>query len=185
MRQQVRQNTEVDTILALQFVVAWAGEALSQPARLGWWQSDLVDLDGGGHLLSRLAPRTHLWASLQCARRVATVADSKARQSLPDPERVCSLFFWGFEFDERLEARIRQWKMSQTSPAEALKLDLNWNRQQFQSYLEGLAPAPNCTGREILDPFPGKRSEAARTLARSLVPLGPEYSGPYYRVRPV
>ena len=185
MRIKVRQNNEVDTVLALQFQVARAGEALCQPARLGWWQSDLVDAEGGGHLLSRLVPRTHQWAVLECVRRVATFADAKARQQLPDPDSLRTLFFWGFEFDERLDARIKQWKLSLIPPTEALQMELTWDKQQFQSRLEALSPAPDCSGREIVDPFPGKRSEAAKALARALVPLGPEYSAPYYRVRPV
>ncbi|WP_395830945.1 hypothetical protein [Archangium violaceum] len=40
----------LDTILALQLTVAWAGEGRCEPARLGWWQTDLVDEAGGGDL---------------------------------------------------------------------------------------------------------------------------------------
>jgi len=46
----------LDTVLALQLTVAWAGEGLSEPPRLGWWQTDLVDELGGGDLLARLLP---------------------------------------------------------------------------------------------------------------------------------
>jgi hypothetical protein len=49
----------LDEILALQFLVAWAGEGRCKPRRFGWWDTDLVDPDGGGDLLARLAPRTH------------------------------------------------------------------------------------------------------------------------------
>jgi len=58
----------LDEILALQFLVAWAGEGRCKPKRLGWWDTDLVDPDGGGDLLARLAPRTHAWAALEAVR---------------------------------------------------------------------------------------------------------------------
>lgn len=45
-----------DFILALQFTVAWAGEGRSQPKRLGWWDTDLIDEAGGGDFLARLTP---------------------------------------------------------------------------------------------------------------------------------
>ena len=182
MRHQIRQNTEVDTVLSLQFLVAWAGEA---QGRLGWWESDLVDEEGGGHLLARLAPRTHAWAALQCVRRVAFLADARARQQLPDADSVRTLFFWGFEFDERLEDRILQWKRSQTPPQEAFKwpFALEWKREEFEGYLHGLLAAPQLAGREVVEPMPARRSQAAATLARALLPLGTEYLAPYYRVK--
>ena len=33
----------LDQILALQVTIAWAGEGLCDPNRLGWWNTDLVD----------------------------------------------------------------------------------------------------------------------------------------------
>lgn len=57
--------TPYDQILALQFTIAWAGEGRSQPKRLGWWDTDLVDEAGGGDFFARLAPRTHAWAALE------------------------------------------------------------------------------------------------------------------------
>ena len=72
----------LNSILALQVVVAWAGEALREPARLGWWRTDLVDEAGGGDLFRRLLPKTHSWAGLETIRRAATQADLKARSAL-------------------------------------------------------------------------------------------------------
>ena len=46
----------LDAILAVQLTVAWAGEGRSDPPRLGWWETDLVDQDGRGELLKRLLP---------------------------------------------------------------------------------------------------------------------------------
>ena len=47
----------LDAILALQLTVAWAGEGLSDPKRLDWWRTDLVDALGGGDLFARLLPK--------------------------------------------------------------------------------------------------------------------------------
>ena len=38
----------LDAILAIQLTVAWAGEARCDPKRLAWWDTDLVDPEGGG-----------------------------------------------------------------------------------------------------------------------------------------
>jgi hypothetical protein len=43
-------------LLTLQLLVAWAGEALSDPPRLGWWRTMLVDELGGGDLCQRAEP---------------------------------------------------------------------------------------------------------------------------------
>jgi hypothetical protein len=48
----------LDEILTLQLLVAWAGEGLSDPPRLGWWRTMLVDEFGGEDLFKRLTPRT-------------------------------------------------------------------------------------------------------------------------------
>ncbi|WP_441290427.1 BREX-6 system BrxE protein [Sorangium sp. KYC3313] len=54
-----------DDSRAVQLTVAWAGEGICAPPRLGWWRTDLVAVEGGGDLLERLLPRTHAWASLE------------------------------------------------------------------------------------------------------------------------
>ena len=76
---------ELDEILALQFTVAWAGEAAGEPPRLGWWKSDLVDPEGGGDLFARLVPRTAAWASLALVRLAAQGVDAAARDPLQRP----------------------------------------------------------------------------------------------------
>jgi len=102
-----------DHILALQFLVGWAGEGHCEPSRLGWWRTDAVDEMGGGDFFRRLAPRTHAWASLEAARRAAMLADRKARRLMADPDGVRTLFFWGFDLDEQLTERIRDLKMDE------------------------------------------------------------------------
>jgi hypothetical protein len=39
---QVAHNI-LDKILALQIMVAWAGEGACEPKRLDWWRTDLID----------------------------------------------------------------------------------------------------------------------------------------------
>jgi len=40
----------LDRILSFQVLVAWAGEGLSDPPRLSWWRTDMVDKGGGEYL---------------------------------------------------------------------------------------------------------------------------------------
>ncbi len=106
----------LDAVLALQLTVAWAGEGLCEPPRLGWWQTDLVDELGGGDLLARLLPRTHRWAALATVRRAAVRADRKARLALARPDEVRTLFFWGFDTDEKLDDRLAWYQRGAIDP---------------------------------------------------------------------
>lgn len=94
-------TSTLDAILALQFTVAWAGESREQTKRLGWWQTDLVDASGGGDLMARRLPRTHAWASLEAVCEAARRADEQGRKGMAEPDQVRSIFFLGFEVDER------------------------------------------------------------------------------------
>ena len=71
-------NATIDKILTLQIMVAWAGEGGCEPKRLDWWRTDLIDEYGGGDLLQRLLPKTHLWASLEAVRLATIQVDSAA-----------------------------------------------------------------------------------------------------------
>ncbi|MEH1827217.1 MAG: BrxE family protein [Nostoc sp.] len=48
----------LDNILALQIIVAWAGEGICDPKRLNWWRTDLIDENGGGDLFASVAKLT-------------------------------------------------------------------------------------------------------------------------------
>lgn len=180
----------LDTIIAYQFTIAWAGEALSQPARLKWWRTDLVDEYGGGDLMLRVAPRTHKWAALEAAREAAVLADRKARQRLANSDSARSLFFWGFEIDEKLGERIRDLKWAGKSPQESLplpcELGSDFDRDEFAKTLEALAPATpfevQASGREIKGTMPDDLSEAAKLLMGAFLPLADEYPLPFFRV---
>jgi len=97
---------QLDEILALQITVAWAGEAAGEPARLGWWKTDLVDPEAGGDLFARLLPKTAAWASLALVRDAARRVDEGAREKLSRGDAVWSLFHLGFSVDEQLADRL-------------------------------------------------------------------------------
>lgn len=180
----------LDTILAYQLTIAWAGEALSEPPRLGWWRTAMVDDAAGGDLLQRLAPRTHEWASLEVAREAATLTDRKARQRMADPDKVRTLFFWGFEVDELLVERIRQLKWSLKTPAEtlplALSLGLEFDRGSLEKVVREVAPevayTVQASGRELKTALPEDLATAAKLLFGAMLPLSAEYPAPFFRI---
>jgi hypothetical protein len=180
----------LDTIIAYQFTIAWAGEALSQPARLKWWRTDIVDEAAGGDLLQRLAPRTHLWASLEVVREAAILTDRKARQRMADPDKVRTLFFWGFEVDELLVERIRAHKWSQKKPAEVLPLAISlaadFDRAALEQVIKDADPDASYTvqtsGRELKAALPEDPATAARMLIGAMLPFSAEYPAPFFRI---
>lgn len=184
-------QTEIDKILSLQFIVAWAGELAQDPERLGWWQSDLVDALGGGEFFRRLVPATYKWAALQAAHQVARLVDDAARLQLPDPDQVRTLFFWGFETNEKLDARILQLKLQGLSPEVALNmplaLDSEWDRQAFSKFLESLPQNADYTskreGRELKNPVSDCLAANVEQFAKALLPLDKTYPLPYFRVK--
>src|SRR5688572_31029354 len=98
-------DVAIDAVLAMQLVIAWAGEGRCSPRRLGWWDTDLIDDAGGGDLFARLLPQTHVWASLEAVREAARRTDAKARAKMADPDKLRTLYFLGFELDEQLGDR--------------------------------------------------------------------------------
>ncbi len=178
----------LDSILALQFSVAWAGEALCEPPRLKWWRTDLVDEAGGGDLMQRLAPRTHRWAALEAVSRAAFLTDQKARSQMANPDGVITLYFWGFELDEKLAERLRELKWGVKDPEDVLPLAMSIlpsARLDLGQLEKALAPQPDYTvqpgGRELKGPAPSDPAEAARLLAGALLPLPAVYPAPYLR----
>lgn len=178
----------LDTILAWQFTIAWAGEGLGDLNRLKWWRTDLVDEAGGGDFMQRLAPRTHRWAALEAVRHAAFLADQKARLGMANPDGVVTLYFWGFELDEKLTERIREHKGSLKNPEDVLPLPLNispsakFNRTELEMALQpesGYRLQPG--GRELKGFAPEDFSQAARLLAGALLPLTDSYPAPHFR----
>jgi hypothetical protein len=136
----------LDAILALQISVAWAGEARSQPKRLGWWQTDLADDAGGADLFARLTPRTHAWVTLEALREAARRVDDRTRRRSGAPDRLVTLYRLGFELDERLDERLGSHKARGISPERALPapvmLGPAFDRAAFEAWARGLAPPP-------------------------------------------
>ncbi len=184
------KNQTLDDILALQLTLAWAGEGLSDPKRLDWWETDLIDPDGGGDLLSRLFPRTHRWASLEAARRAAIAIDGRARGTMARPEAVRTLFFWGFETDEALGDRLRFHKGSGKDPMEVLPMPVDvsapFKRAAFEDALRPPGRESDYKvvpgGRELKGPPPASADLMAKRLAAALLPLAQDYPAPFFRI---
>lgn len=183
-------DSTADAILALQLTVAWAGEGRCEPSRLGWWQTDLVDPAGGGDLLARLLPRTHAWAGLQAVREAARRADAQLRRQVADPDRVRTLFFLGFDVDERLDERLAELKRGGAAPADALPLPVDLGAPFDRAALEpalrrpGAEPAYQVApgGRELRGPAPAAQDLLVQQLAAALLPFPSLYPLPFYRV---
>jgi hypothetical protein len=181
-------DATLDTILALQLVVAWAGEGRSQPKRLGWWDTDLVDEEGGGDLLVRLLPQTHAWASLESVREAARQVDAKARGKMADPDKMRTLFFLGFELDEQLGDRLASLKREGQAPAHSLSLPLSltaeFAKEKLITVLQGgdanFIVVPG--GRQMKGAKPEAPEEVVRRLAAALVPLVEQYPLPFYKL---
>lgn len=180
---------ELDHILALQLTVAWAGEALCQPPRLGWWRTDLVDQAGGGDLFARLTPRVHRWSALEAVREAARRVDEQSRREVAEPERVRTLFHFGFRMDERLGTRLSVLKASEAPPERALPfppdLKPEFSRESLAVLLTALHPgvkhAAVLGGREIAGPALTEPITLARQLAAALVPFAERYPMPFTR----
>jgi len=190
MSQAVTAAT-LDEILALQLTVAWAGEGACTPPRLNWWRTDLIDPAGGGDLLARLLPRTHAWAALEAVREAAIRVDARARAQMPDPDQIRTLFFLGFELDERLAERLAHHKRSGALPDQALPLTVDlaapFSADQVAQALRSSTDRVDHTvvpgGRQVKGAMPDSASLLTRHLAAALVPLAGQYPMPFYGLR--
>jgi hypothetical protein len=180
----------LDSILAWQFLVAWAGERRTEPPRFGWWDTALVDDYAGGDVLSRLAPRTHAWAALEAVREVARRVDAEARGKHGRPDAMRTIFFLGFELDERLADRLAAHKRSLRPPGDVLPLPLPLTREfaaeAVRAVLAGdLAPSFEAVppvGRQLAEPRPSRPDELVRNLAAALVQPAREFPLPFYKL---
>jgi hypothetical protein len=186
---KVTEST-LDAILALQMTIAWAGEALCEPKRLGWWRTDLIDQAGGGYLFQRLFPKTQQWASLEAVRQVAIAQDKQMRQGMAQPDQIRTLFFWGFAVDEQLGDRLMAHKHSGSPPEEALPVPLTLGNSFVRADFEAAIAIPSQVidfrvvpgGREIESGMPESLELRARNLTAALLPLSDRYPLPFYRL---
>lgn len=185
------RDTEIlDKILTIQLLVAWAGEGRSEPKRLGWWDTDLVDEAGGGDLLARLAPRTHVWASLELVREAARRVDAKARCKHGDPDKLRSLFFLGFDLDEKVADRLSELKRQGKPPEEVLPLPFKLSAKfDKDALVSALSKAGKVTfdkvppvGRQLKGAVPTAPLAMVEKLAAALTPLSEDYPLPFFKV---
>ena len=181
----------LDEILALQVTVAWAGEGACVPPRLGWWRSDLVDPAGGGDLMARLLPKTHAWASLEAVRVAAIRSDAKARGQMPNPDKMRTLFFLGFELDERLAERLAHHKRSGATPENALPLSIDLGAGFSAAAVADVLRAATSKvqhavvpgGRQVKGAMPEAPALLVQHLAAALAPFADKYPMPFYGVK--
>jgi hypothetical protein len=176
----------IETILKLQLLVAWAGEA----ARLGWWKTNLIDRYGGLDLFRRLAPRTGDISAWEQLRLAATAVDLERRRQQADPDRLITLFHLGHDVDEAIADHIRHIKVSAGSMSALIPEDPDhpeepWNGEGFVARLTPLGAADvetTPTGRRIRTEIPVGHDVRAKRLAAALLPLAPQYPLPYFRL---
>lgn len=176
---------QLDDILALQLSVAWAGEAAGDPRRLGWWQTDLIDPEGGGDLFARLVPRTAAWAGFELAREAARRVEAAALTRIAKRDGLWTLFHFGFAVDEQLHDRLAYHRRHRDVPADVFKDRLHatgaWDAAAFAKHLErGGAPKVEVTpsGR-LVKAKPTSAADAAPLLAAALLPLDKAYPLPH------
>ena len=196
----VADQSALDKILAIQFLVAWAGEARCVPKRLGWWETDAVDREGGGNLFARLAPRTAAWGSFEAAREAARRIDAKARVKMADPDSMRSLFFLGFDLDEQLNDRLGALKRSageqasgervQRSPTKMLAMPVallaGFSAEKLADSLRSFGDGSHSVvpgGRQLNVAVPTAPDAMVRLLAAGLLPLADTYSLPFFKLR--
>lgn len=181
---------QLDQILKLQLVIAWAGEANTSPPRLGWWRTAMCDEYGGEDLLRRLAPKTWKWAALEVCRAAARKVDDAARSTADDADRLVSLYRLGFEVDERLDERVLELKQSGVPPTESFPdlaaLMSEWSKEGLEVWLNGCGKAEytaTAIGRRLKGDMPADLGVAASQLAAALLPLADRYALPHFRVK--
>jgi hypothetical protein len=185
-----RLDDEVlDEVLAMQLRVAWAGERQTDPPRLGWWRTAMVDELGGQDLFERLMPRTWKWAVFEAARAAAKRVDARGREATSDADQLVSLFRLGFALDEQLDDRLSQLKRSGAAPEEALpalqSVGNDWDQAAFAKWLSGFSggdATQTPSGRRLKTALPPDPLDAAQALCAGLLPLAPQYPAPYYRL---
>jgi hypothetical protein len=179
---------QLDEVLALQLSVAWAGEAAGAPRRLGWWETDLIDAEGGGDLFARLVPRTAAWAGFELARAAARRVEAAALSRMARRDAVWTLFHFGFDIDEQLDDRLAHHRRHRHEPARVfgpgLRAGGGWSAEDFAEWLKshGDAPSELTPSGRLIHAKPAGATQAARLLASALVPFDRHYPLPFLEV---
>jgi hypothetical protein len=188
-RASLLDSATLDEILSLQLLVAWAGEGKTDPPRLGWWRTSLIDEFGGEDLFARLMPRTWKWAVLEGARIAARIVDAETRSHAADGDQLISLFHFGFAIDEQLDDRLAELKRTASEPVEALPtlaaIRSPWNIDAFRASLRDLAAVTitaSSIGRRLKGTMPEGPVDAARMLAAAMAQPSDRYPAPHWKV---
>ena len=164
---------------------------MSEPKRLDWWRTDLVDEGGGGDLLRRLLPKTYQWAALTAVRQAAIQVDRQMRLEISNSDAVRTLFFWGFELDEALSDRLAEHKRMHNPVNEAMAFPMDLKAPFAATRFADAVRIPNQrvefkvlpSGRELLETPPESPELRAQQLVAALLPLAESYPMPFYRVK--
>ncbi len=182
-------DSQLDEVLKLQLIVAWAGETNVTPPRLGWWRTGMSDEFGGEDLLRRLTPKTWEWAVLESCRAAAVIVDDAARRNAEDADHLVSLYRLGYEVDERLDERLYELKLEGKPPTEVFpefaELCSEWSQEHFESWVRKCADTRytgTAIGRRIIGEIPADLSVAARQLVAALAPVAGNYGLPHFRL---
>ena len=182
-------NEVLDEILALQFLIGWAGEGRCEPARLGWWDTDLVDEMGGGYFLRDLLPRTHRWAALEAVREAARRAAEAVRKKSAEADKIRSLYHLGYEVDRQIDERLGELKASGQDPKQVLPhlalIDDDFDADRLANWLADRADVDTRQtpgGRRIKGDIPDDPHRRARALAAAHVPFDDSYPQPYFEI---
>lgn len=181
----------LDRLLGAQLAVAWAGERGEDEPRLGWWGTDMVAEYGGEDVYRQLMPGSWRWAVFQTAREAARRVDAATRSVDAQPDRLYSLFRWGFGIDEQVEDRLSELKRSGRAPLEALPalaelVGGGWDAERFAEWLGGFAKVRAegvPSGRRLPGAPPEDVELRLSQLLGGLLPLGESYPAPHHRVR--
>jgi hypothetical protein len=180
-------SSALDHILTAQLAVAWAGEGGESP-RLGWWKTFMVDPDGGLALFEGLTPATHRWVVFQGAREAARRVDAAMRARDHDPDRLYSLYRFGFEIDERVDERLQDHKRAGADPFVVLPglkelCEPPWSAAHFAEWVAGhgsVNSVPGLAGRRLTGTPPSDVETRVRSLIAALHPASPTYPSPHY-----
>lgn len=182
--------SDVDFALTAQIVVAWAGEA-GEEKRLSWWRSDVISEFGGEDLFRRLLPSTWQWAVLQGVRETARRRDAELRRQDHDPDRIISLFNFGFELDERVEERFQDLKRTGRVPQEVLPglaiISDGWSQACFYEWVAAHGDAETSVtpvGRRLKGAPPSGLDQLVRRLVAGLAPAADNYPLPHFHRAP-
>lgn len=178
----------LDCLLTAQFAVAWAGEGGEEP-RLGWWRTDLQNEFGGEDLFRRLLPQSWEWSVFQGLREAARRKDAELRGEAHDADEILSLFYLGFDVDERIDDRLADLKRRREAPAIALPglhelIAKDWSPDRFLEWLDGHGSVEFTNvpvGRRLKGKQPESLELTMSKLLAGLNPLASSYPLPHYR----